>query len=55
MLTIVGLGLVRTMGAGAGVAVPGRTSPAILSTMLAFGAVPRMYLVTERRSWKRMR
>ena len=42
---MVGLGLLRTIGAGAGEAVPRKMSPAILRTMLAFGAVALMYLV----------
>ncbi len=45
--TITGLGLLSTLGTGIGVAVLGGAPSAVLSGMLAFGAVALMYLVTE--------
>ena len=55
VLTILGLGLLSTVGAGVGVAVLGRASRSMLSMMLAFGSVALMYLVTEELLVKRMR
>ncbi len=44
---VMGLGLLSTLGAGAGVAVLGGAPRSVLGAMLAFGAVALMYLVTE--------